>query len=97
MPGVSHVVAQTLVAELGVDMPRVPTPGHLRSWVGLCPRLDESAGTRRSTRIRHDAPWLKTLLVQAVWTAQLSPLPFWISAREFSSFGREGGGAGERV
>jgi transposase len=69
MPGVSHVVAQTLVAEIGVDMRRFPTPGHLRSWVGLCPRLDESAGKRRSTRIRHGAPWLKTVLVQAAWTA----------------------------
>ena len=69
MPGVSHVVAQTLVAEIGVDMERFPTPGHLRSWVGLCPRLDESAGKRRSTRIRHGAPWLKTVLVQAAWTA----------------------------
>jgi transposase len=69
MPGVSHVVAQTLVAEIGLDMRRFPTPGHLRSWVGLCPRLDESAGKRRSTRIRHGAPWLKTVLVQAAWTA----------------------------
>ena len=69
MPGVSHVVAQTLVAEIGVDMQRFPTPSHLRSWVGLCPRLDESAGKRRSTRIRHGAPWLKTVLVQAAWTA----------------------------
>lgn len=69
MPGVSHVVAQTLVAEMGVDMRRFPTPGHLRSWVGLCPRLDETAGKRRSTRIRHGAPWLKTVLVQAAWAA----------------------------
>jgi transposase len=69
MPGVSHVVAQTLVAEIGVDMRRFPTPGHLRSWVGLCPRLDESAGKRRSTRVRHGAPWLKTVLVQAAWAA----------------------------
>jgi len=42
---------------------------HLRSWVGLCPRLDESTGKRRSTRIRHGASWLKTVLVQAAWAA----------------------------
>ena len=36
---------------------------------GLCPRLDESAGKRRSTRIRHATPWLKTALVQAAWAA----------------------------
>jgi transposase len=69
MPGVSTVVAQTLLAEIGEDMGRFPTAGHLRSWVGLCPRLDESAGRRRSTRIRHGAPWLKTVLVQAAWSA----------------------------
>ncbi len=36
---------------------------------GLCPRLDESAGKRRSTRTRHATPWLKTALVQAAWAA----------------------------
>jgi hypothetical protein len=31
--------------------------------------LDESAGKRRSTRLRHGAPWLKTVLIQAAWAA----------------------------
>ncbi len=39
------------------------------SWAGLCPRNDESAGKRRSTRLRHGAPWLKTALVQCAWAA----------------------------
>jgi transposase len=69
IPGVSRVIAQTVVAEIGVDMRRFPTPGHLVSWAGLCPRLDESAGKRRSTRIRPGTPWLKTALVQAAWAA----------------------------
>ena len=69
MPGVSETVARVLVAEIGVDMTRFPGPGHLVSWAGLCPRLDESAGKRRSTRIRHATPWLKTALVQAAWAA----------------------------
>jgi transposase len=67
MPGVSDVVAHVLVAEIGVEMGRFPTAGHLVSWAGLCPRMDQSAGKRRSTRIRHGAPWLKTVLVQAAW------------------------------
>ena len=62
IPGVSETVARVLVAEIGVDMTRFPGPGHLVSWAGLCPRLDESAGKRRSTRIRHATPWLKTTL-----------------------------------
>jgi transposase len=69
MPGVSDVVAQVIVAEIGTDMSRFPTAGHLVSWAGLCPRLQESAGKRRSTRTRHGAPWLKTVMVQAAWAA----------------------------
>jgi transposase len=69
MPGVSETVARVLVAEIGFDMTRFPTAGHLVSWAGLCPRLDESAGKRRSTRTRPSNPWLKTTLVQAAWAA----------------------------
>jgi transposase len=46
------------------DMSRFPTAAHLISWVGLCPKNDESAGKRRSTRMRKGAPWLKTTLIQ---------------------------------
>lgn len=69
IPGVSDVVAAAIVSEIGVDMSRFPTAGHLISWAGLCPRSDESAGKRRSRRLRDGAPWLKTLLVQAAWCA----------------------------
>lgn len=67
MPGVSDIVAQVIVAEIGVDMSRFPSAGHLVSWAGLCPRNDESAGKRRSTRVRKSANWLKTTLVTAAW------------------------------
>jgi transposase len=69
IPGVSDIVAQVIVSEIGVDMTRFKTEKHLISWAGLCPRNDESAGKRRSTRLRHGAPWLKTTLVQAAWSA----------------------------
>lgn len=69
MPGVSETVACVILAEIGFDMTRFPSAGHLVSWAGLCPRSDESAGKRRSTRIRKGAPWLKTTLVQAAWAA----------------------------
>ncbi len=69
IPGVSETVARVIIAEVGVDMTRFPSAGHLVSWAGLCPRLDESAGKRRSTRVRHATPWLKTALVQAAWAA----------------------------
>ena len=69
MPGVSDVVAQVILSEIGTDMTRFPSPGHLVSWAGLCPRNDESAGKRRSTKVRKGAPWLKTTLVTAAWAA----------------------------
>jgi transposase len=69
MPGLSDTAARVLLAEIGDDMTRFPTPGHLVSWAGLCPRLDISAGKRYSTRIRHATPWLKTTLIQAAWAA----------------------------
>jgi transposase len=69
MPGLSDVSAAVVVSEIGFDMGRFKTSGHLISWAGLCPRNDESAGKRRSTKLRHGAPWLKTLLVQAAWSA----------------------------
>jgi len=69
IPGVSDLAAQGIIAEIGLDMSRFETCGHLISWAGLCPRSDESAGKRRSTRIRKGAPWLKTLLVQSAWAA----------------------------
>jgi transposase len=69
MPGISDTVAHVIVAEIGIDMTRFPSAAHLVSWAGLCPRNDESAGKRRSTRARHGAPWLKTTLVTAAWAA----------------------------
>src|SRR5215467_13826782 len=58
VPGLSETSVQILLAEIGTDMSRFPTAGHLLSWAGLIPRLDESAGKRRSTRVKKGAPWL---------------------------------------
>jgi transposase len=69
MPGLSDTTARVLIAEIGDDMTRFPSAGHLVSWAGLCPRLDVSAGKRHSTHIRHATPWLKTTLIQAAWAA----------------------------
>src|SRR4051794_387711 len=70
IPGVSTLSAQVITAEIGLDMSCFPTVGHLLSWAGLCPKSDESAGKRRSTRMRKGAPWLKTSLIQCAWAAK---------------------------
>jgi transposase len=69
IPGIDTVVAQAILGEIGLDMSRFPTHQHLVSWACLCPRLDESAGKRKSTRTRKGGTWLKTVLVQAAWAA----------------------------
>jgi transposase len=69
IPGVSATTAQVILSEIGPDMSRFPTAGHLISWAGLCPGNDESAGKRRSTRLRKGGQWLKTTLVQSAWSA----------------------------
>jgi len=69
IPGVSDLSARVIIAEIGQDMSRFPSQGHLISWAGLCPKNDESAGKRRSTRMRKGAPWLKTMLIQCAWAA----------------------------
>ncbi len=72
IPGISETAATVLLAEIGTDMSVFPSAAHLLSWAGMCPRSDESAGKRRSTRLRHGAPWLKATLVQIAWPASRS-------------------------
>jgi len=69
IPGISSLSAEVIVSEIGIDMSRFKTEGNLISWAGLCPRNDESAGKRRSTRMKKGAPWLKTTLIQCAWAA----------------------------
>ena len=69
IPGVKGLSARTILSEIGIDMGQFPSDANLISWACICPRNDESAGKRRSTRIRKGSPWLKTALVQCAWSA----------------------------
>jgi len=69
IPGVGTLAAVVILSEIGRDMSRFPTAGHLLAWAGLCPGQNESAGKRKSSRLRKGAPWLKTLLIQCAWAA----------------------------
>lgn len=70
IPGVSILSATTILSEIGRDMSRFPTAGHLLAWAGLCPGQNQSAGKKKSSRLRKGAPWLKTMLVQCAWAAK---------------------------
>jgi transposase len=70
IPGISTVSATAILSEIGRDMSRFPTAGHLVAWAGMCPGQNESAGKRKSSRLRKGAPWLKTMLVQCAWAAK---------------------------
>ena len=69
IPGVDVRVAQVVLAEIGQEMDRFPTAGHLSSWAGLASGNHESAGKRQSGRTTPGNRWLKTALVQAAWAA----------------------------
>lgn len=69
IPGIAKRCAEIVIAEIGADMGRFPTPGHLASWAGLCPGNNESAGKHKSTRTRSGNPWLTSALVEAAWSA----------------------------
>jgi transposase len=78
IPGIRDIGAQVIVSEIGTDMSRFPSDGHLISWAGLCPRNDETAGKRRSNRLRKGAPWLKTTLVQCAWAVHVVAGPAFV-------------------
>ena len=69
IPGIGEQVAQSIIAEIGVDMQCFPTEAHLASWCGLCPGNNESAGKRRSGKTTKGNPYVRTALVQAAWAA----------------------------
>ena len=69
IPGVGHLAAEQIVAEIGTDMGRFGSAAHLASWAKVCPGNDESAGKRRSAKIGQGNRWLRSVLVQAAWAA----------------------------
>lgn len=69
IPGVNQRTIEAVVAEIGTDMSRFPTAGHLSSWAGLCPGNEESAGKRKRSATTHGNRWLRRALVEAARAA----------------------------
>ncbi len=89
IPGIGRWSAQVVLAEIGTDMSRFPTAGHLASWAGMCPGHDESAGRRRSGKTRKGSPWLRVTLTEAAYAAGRGKDPYW-SGRYHRLMARKG-------
>jgi transposase len=69
VPGIGPRVAETIIAELGIDMSRFPSAAHAASWARLSPGQHESAGKRKNSRIGKGNRYLRSALIQAAWAA----------------------------
>ena len=65
IPGVSQNLARAIIAEVGLDMTRFPTAGHLVSWAGLCPSARQSGTRTRAGKKGRGNTWLRNSLGQA--------------------------------
>ena len=69
IPGVGAKTAQVIVAEIGLDMTRFPTPAHLVSWARLSPRTVQSGPRHRAGKTGKGNPYLKGVLGEAAAAA----------------------------
>ena len=64
IPGVDLIGAAMLLVEIGTDMDAFGSAERLASWVGICPGNNESAGKRKSGRVRKGNPYVRRLLCE---------------------------------
>ena len=64
LPGIDLIGAAMLLVEIGDDMDVFGSADRLASWVGLCPGNNESAGKRKSGRVRKGNPYVRRLLCE---------------------------------
>jgi transposase len=68
--GVGRIAAQVIIAEIGLDMCRFATPGHLASWARYAPGVNESAGKAKGKNTTgHGNPYLARVLGEAAVVA----------------------------
>ena len=93
IPGIGDRAAQVIISEIGVDMSRFPTAGHLASWAGLCPGNNESAGKHKSGRTRKGNVEIRAILTECAWAAGRTGTYVGAQFRRMHRrFGKTGGG-----
>ena len=70
--GVGKRAAECIIAEIGADMTRFPTAGHLASWAGMAPGNNITGGKRQSGKTTKGNVWLADILNQCAWCAARS-------------------------
>ena len=70
IPGIDAMGAAMLIVEIGVEMEAFGSPDRLSSWAGVCPGNNESAGKRKTGRIRKGNPYVRRILCEAANAAR---------------------------
>ena len=65
IPGIGRTSAESIIAEIGTDMSRFPTAGHLCAWAGVAPGNNESAGKKKKSTRKGNKTLKKTLTQSA--------------------------------
>jgi transposase len=77
VPGLDLVAIAGILAETGPDMSVFDGADRLAAWSGLVPGSNESAGKSKSAPTRKGDKYLRTMLVQAGWSAVRTRGTFW--------------------
>ena len=90
IPGIGRRTAERILAETGANMEQFPDAAHFTSWAGLVPGCNESAGKRKSSRIRKGNAFLRAVMVEAAMSAIRNKKSFWYA--RFSKISPRRGG-----
>ncbi len=89
IPGIKGHSAASIIAEIGTNMDRFPSPEHLASWAGMSPGNNESAGKKKSGKTTHGNKSLKCTLIESAWAGSRTKDTY-LNGKYHSLVGRRG-------